>query len=75
MCPPWSSIKISTQGKYLGFIIGPIALGFIAERSGMAAALNINVVLLVGIGIVLAFVGKETVGRKGRGKKGDTSSA
>ncbi len=59
----------------LGFIIGPIALGFIAERSGMAAALNINVVLLVGIGIVLAFVGKETVGRKGRGKKGDTSSA
>ncbi len=50
----------------LGFIIGPIALGFIAETSGMAAALNINVVLLVGIGIVLALVARETAGRNGR---------
>lgn len=50
----------------LGFIIGPIALGFIAETSGMAAALNINVVLLVGIGILLAFAAKETAGRRGR---------
>ena len=48
----------------LGFIIGPIALGFIAETSGMAAALNINVVLLVGIGILLAFVAKESAGRR-----------
>jgi MFS-type transporter involved in bile tolerance (Atg22 family) len=48
----------------LGFIIGQIALGFIAETSGMATALHINVVLLVGIGIVLAFVAKETSGRR-----------
>ena len=48
----------------LGFIIGPIALGFIAETSGMTTALNINVVLLVGIGILLAFVAKETAGRR-----------
>jgi len=50
----------------LGFIIGPIALGFIAEQSGMATALNVNVVFLVGIGIILAFVARETAGRKGK---------
>lgn len=53
----------------LGFIIGPIALGFVAETSGMTAALNINVVLLVGTGILLAFVAKETAGRRGRRKE------
>lgn len=53
----------------LGFIIGPIALGFIAETSGMATALNINVVMLVGIGILLAFVAKETAGRRGNNKE------
>ena len=55
----------------LGFIIGPIALGFIAETSGMATALHINVVLLVGIGIVLAFVAKETSGRKRKNRDND----
>ena len=50
----------------LGFVIGPIALGFIAETSGMTTALHINVVLLVGIGIILAFIAKETSGRMGK---------
>jgi MFS-type transporter involved in bile tolerance (Atg22 family) len=63
----------------IGFIIGPIALGFIAETSGMTTALHINVVLLVGIGIVLAFIAKETSGRRGKNrdtapmKSGDSS--
>ena len=53
-----------------------ITLRFIAERPGLDTALNINVGLRVGIGIVLALVARETAERRGGGgKRADDASA
>lgn len=44
----------------LGFVIGPVLLGWLADRSGFAFSLYVNLVLLLVAAAVFALVAKET---------------
>ena len=55
----------------VGFILGPIVLGGIAQLSTLGTAMGFNAALLLGLAVLLWVVGKETAGR-GRGKVEET---
>lgn len=48
----------------VGFVVGPVLLGWIAEIGSKDLALSTNAVLVIGVGLLVALVAKETAGRK-----------
>lgn len=50
----------------IGFILGPIFLGLMADLTGYGAALVVNAVLIIATGIFFALVARETGGRRVR---------
>lgn len=50
----------------MGFVIGPILLGWIAEGATKGLALNVNALLVVGIALVFGLLARETVGKRRR---------
>ena len=52
----------------VGFVVGPVLLGWVAERATKGMALDVNALLLVGIAL-LALAARETVRRRHAGRR------
>lgn len=68
-----------TMGIYrsfgdLGFVFGPVLLGFIADRTTFSDAILVNSAMTMLVGLLMMLIAKETLVRKRHGK-GDEAAA
>lgn len=59
----------------IGFILGPIFLGAVADVTGYGAALGANAVLIIATGVFFAVVARETGGKRRAAKQATATAA
>ncbi len=59
----------------VGFVLGPVLLGWIADLYSFNLSLQVNAGIIAGSAIVLAVVARETVARRGQGRREQAPAA